>query len=109
MIVVDALVEDFALADAAAKRIAQMVRFNALDAAGKVSTGEALATFARCDAATFILAMETLGKDAAASLSRAGDPEAAGAGPVIDRAGESYKDTQTQGPARSGSSEGGTP
>lgn len=109
MIVVDALVEDFALADAAAKRIAQMVRFNALDAAGKVSTGEALATFARCDAATFILAMETLGKDASASLNRAGDPGVDGGGPVIDRAGDTYKDTQTRGPARSGSPEGGTP
>jgi hypothetical protein len=65
VIVVDALVEDFSLADAAAKRIAQQVRFNSLDATGKVLTGEALATFARCDAATFILAMEALGKSAA--------------------------------------------
>jgi len=76
VIVVDALVEDFALADAAAKRIAQMVRFNSLDATGKVRTGEALATFARCDAATFILAMEALGK---------------GAAPVGDQKGESHE------------------
>lgn len=70
VIVVDALVEDYGLADLAAKRLAQRIRHTALDATGTVRTGEALATVARTDAATFVFSMNALGTLALAEANR---------------------------------------
>jgi len=65
VIIVDVTVDDYDIAERMAKRLAQVVRFSALDAVGSVTTGGAYATVARCDAETFIGTMAALGAAAA--------------------------------------------